>query len=200
MQLDLDLPTDPKMRTDCMRLPETVAKAEKMATDWLSMIERENCESEMLRRDSDDDSPRDEIEYWKTRSTRLNLIQQQFNSPQVALVIQCLNVNRSKMMRRWVDALRKLTHCCHEANNNTLYLNDFEHHCKTLYVWDPVCFLKNPCMKLKFSICFVCLQIRLLPNINQLLSTVRLICCVSLYYNTSERITSLLVKVSPNQR
>lgn len=92
----------------------------------------------MLRRDSDEDSPRDEIEYWKTRSTRLNLIQHQFNTPQVALVVQCLNVNRSKMMRRWVEALRKLTHCCHEANNNTLYLNDFEHHCKTLYVWDPV--------------------------------------------------------------
>ena len=99
---------------------------------------QENCESEMLRRDSDEDSPRDEIEYWKTRSTRLNLIQQQFNTPQVALVVQCLNVNRSKLMRRWVEALRKLTHCCHEANNNTLYLNDFEHHCKTLYVWDPV--------------------------------------------------------------
>lgn len=99
---------------------------------------QENCESEMLRRDCDDDSPRDEIEYWKTRSTRLNLIQQQFNSPQVALVVQCLNVNRSKLMKRWVEALRKLTHCCHEANNNTLYLSDFENHCKTLYVWDPV--------------------------------------------------------------
>lgn len=102
---------------------------------------QENCESEMLRRDCDDDSPRDEIEYWKTRSTRLNLIQQQFNSPQVALVVQCLNVNRSKLMKRWVEALRKLTHCCHEANNNTLYLSDFENHCKTLYVWDPVNFL-----------------------------------------------------------
>lgn len=40
------------------------------------------------------------------------------------------------------------------------------------------------------------MEIRLLPIINPLLSTVRLICCVSLHYNTSERITSLLVKVS----
>ena len=99
---------------------------------------KENSESEMLRRDCDEDSPRDEIEYWKTRSSRLNMIQQQFNNPEVGVVIQCLSVNRSVLMNRWVEALRKLTHCCHEANNNTLYLNDFEYHCKTLYIWDPV--------------------------------------------------------------
>ena len=149
----------------------------------------------MLRRDCDDDSPRDEIEYWKTRSTRLNLIQQQFNSPQVALVVQCLNVNRSKLMKRWVEALRKLTHCCHEANNNTLYLSDFENHCKTLYVWYPVNIFVLIHLNIIKSIFIDHEQIRLLPTINQLLSTVRLICCVSLYYNTSERITSLLVKV-----
>lgn len=92
----------------------------------------------MLRRDCDEDSPRDEIEYWKTRSTRLNLLQQQVNTEHVSLVIQCLHLNRSKMLRRWTEALRKLTHSCHESNNNSLYLNDFEQHCRTLYVWDPV--------------------------------------------------------------
>ena len=92
----------------------------------------------MLRRDSDEDSPRDEIEYWKTRSTRLNLLQQQLASEDVADVIQCLQLNRSKLLRRWTEALRKLTNSCHESNNNSLYLNDFEHHCRMLYVWNPV--------------------------------------------------------------
>jgi Dynein heavy chain, N-terminal region 1 len=99
---------------------------------------QENSESEMLRRDCDEDSPRDEIEYWKTRSARLNLLQHQLGSEQVSLVIQCLHLNRSKLIRRWTEAQRKLTQSCHESNNNTLYLNDFEHHCRTLYVWDPV--------------------------------------------------------------
>ena len=40
----------------------------------------------MLRRDCDDDSPRDEIEYWKTRSTRLNLLQEQVNDVRVVQV------------------------------------------------------------------------------------------------------------------
>ena len=99
---------------------------------------QENSESEMLRCDWDEDSPRDEIEYWKTRSSRLNLLQQQLTGEQVQLVIQCLHLGRSKLLRRWTDALRKLSQSSHESNNNTLYLSDFENHCRTFYVWDPV--------------------------------------------------------------
>ena len=40
-QMDLvDLPNESKKRADIIRNPDTVAKAEKIATDWLSMIER----------------------------------------------------------------------------------------------------------------------------------------------------------------
>ena len=37
---NLDLPNESKKRADFIRHPDTVAKAEKIATDWLSMIER----------------------------------------------------------------------------------------------------------------------------------------------------------------
>ena len=36
----VDLPNESKKRADIIRNPDTVAKAEKIATDWLSMIER----------------------------------------------------------------------------------------------------------------------------------------------------------------
>ena len=39
-QVDLDLPNDTKKRAELIRNPETVALAEKIVTDWLSMIER----------------------------------------------------------------------------------------------------------------------------------------------------------------
>lgn len=39
-QVDLELPDEAKKRADYIRHPDTVAKAEKIATDWLSMIER----------------------------------------------------------------------------------------------------------------------------------------------------------------
>ena len=39
-QVELDLPNESKKRADFIRHPDTVAKAEKIATDWLSMIER----------------------------------------------------------------------------------------------------------------------------------------------------------------
>lgn len=42
-QVDLDLPNESKKRADIIRHPDTVAKAEKIATDWLSMIERVLC-------------------------------------------------------------------------------------------------------------------------------------------------------------
>ena len=37
---NLDLPNESKKRADFIRHPDTVSKAEKIATDWLSMIER----------------------------------------------------------------------------------------------------------------------------------------------------------------
>ena len=37
---NLDLPNESQKRADFIRHPDTVAKAEKIATDWLSMIER----------------------------------------------------------------------------------------------------------------------------------------------------------------
>ncbi len=52
--------------------------------------------------------------------------------------MQCLQTNQSKLTARWNEALSKLGQSCHEASNNALFLNDFEHHCHTLYVCDPV--------------------------------------------------------------
>jgi hypothetical protein len=40
-QLDVsEMPADPKKRTEFLRQPEFVENAEKLATDWLSIIER----------------------------------------------------------------------------------------------------------------------------------------------------------------
>ncbi len=49
-------------------------KKERKKDCWCLVFFQENNESEMLRSDSDRDCPRHEIEYWKTRSTRLNLL------------------------------------------------------------------------------------------------------------------------------
>jgi hypothetical protein len=39
-ELTADLPTDPKQRTEYLRQSELAEKAEKITTDWLSVIER----------------------------------------------------------------------------------------------------------------------------------------------------------------
>ena len=98
----------------------------------------------MLRRDCDDESPRHEIEYWKTRSSRLTLLQQQLGGERVELVVQCLHLNRSKLLTRWAEALTKLTQSCHESGNNALYLSDLEVHCRVLYIWNPVSGVVKP--------------------------------------------------------
>jgi hypothetical protein len=78
------------------------------------------------------------------------------------------------VIRLWRDTDHKITFCYNEAKDNAKFIQAMEKCCHSLYLDDPV--------KIKDSIL-------------SLLQTVRLIHSVSQFYNTSERISSLMVKV-----
>lgn len=93
---------------------------------------------------------------------------------EVQLTLTALQLANSKVIRLWRDTDHKITFCYNEAKDNAKFIQAMEKCCHSLYLDDPV--------KIKDSIL-------------SLLQTVRLIHSVSQFYNTSERISSLMVKV-----
>lgn len=77
-------------------------------------------------------------------------------------------------MKEWRETDKKITFCYNEARDNSKFIQAIETSCHALYLDDPV---------------------NMKESILGLLQTVRLIYSVSQFYNTSERTSSLMVKV-----
>lgn len=78
-------------------------------------------------------------------------------------------------MKEWRETDKKITFCYNEARDNSKFIQAIETSCHALYLDDPV---------------------NMKESILGLLQTVRLIYSVSQFYNTSERTSSLMVKVN----
>lgn len=89
--------------------------------------------------------------------------------------MQCLTTSSSKVIKEWRETDKKITFCYNEARDNSKFIQAIENSCHALYLDDPI---------------------NMKESILSLLQTVRLIYSVSQFYNTSERTSSLMVKVS----
>ena len=79
------------------------------------------------------------------------------------------------LIQTWRELDSHITDASNESRDNLKYLYSLEHLCKPLYDNDPI---------------------SMLDSIPALISTIQMIYAVSRYYNTSERMTSLFVKVT----
>lgn len=98
-----------------------------------------------------------------------------FQEKEVQFTLHCLAVSNSKIIKEWKETDKKITFCYNEARDNSKFIQAMETCCHALYLDDPV---------------------NMKESILSLLQTVRLIYSVSQFYNTSERTSSLMVKVS----
>ncbi|XP_052132221.1 dynein axonemal heavy chain 5, partial [Frankliniella occidentalis] len=161
---------------DIASRPEDVAVLEERVKEWIKRVQEQVLmESEQLRRENDSSGPQDELEYWKKRGAQFSQIVSQLQSPEVQMTLQCLQLSRSKLMKLWKETDRKITFCYNEARDNAKFIQAMEKCCHSLYLHDPV---------------------RMKESILSLLQTVRLIHSVSQFYNTSERTSSLMVKIT----
>uniref|UniRef100_A0A3Q2U2R5 Dynein axonemal heavy chain 5 n=1 Tax=Fundulus heteroclitus TaxID=8078 RepID=A0A3Q2U2R5_FUNHE len=133
------------------------------------------AESDQLRKEADDLGPRAELDHWKKRMSRFNYLLDQLKTPEVSAVLGVLLLAKSKLIKSWRELDIRITDAANEAKDNVKYLYSLERFCDPLYNSDPV---------------------SMVDGIPGLINAIKLIHSISRYYNTSEKITSLFVKVT----
>ncbi|NXH84859.1 DYH8 protein, partial [Edolisoma coerulescens] len=154
---------------------DTVRHLEEVLMVWYRQIEQVLIESKQIRREAKDSGPLTELENWKYTSAKLNFIIEQIKGRECKAVINILQVAHSKVLKSWKELDGKITDAANESKDNVKYLGTLEKVCQPLYTTDVVSMTQG------------------IPN---LIKSVQMIHRVSKYYNTSERITSLLIKVT----
>uniref|UniRef100_A0AAQ5ZR96 AAA+ ATPase domain-containing protein n=1 Tax=Amphiprion ocellaris TaxID=80972 RepID=A0AAQ5ZR96_AMPOC len=154
---------------------ETIEKIEACMKVWIKQIEQVLAESDQLRKEADDLGPRAELDHWKKRMSRFNYLLDQLKSPDVKAVLGVLLMAKSKLIKSWRELDIRITDAANEAKDNVKYLYSLEKFCDPLYNSDPV---------------------SMVDAIPGLIHAIRMIHSISRHYNTSEKITSLFVKVT----
>ncbi|XP_021362874.1 dynein heavy chain 5, axonemal-like isoform X1 [Mizuhopecten yessoensis] len=154
---------------------EYLEKFEGLLLTWSKQIEQVLAESEQMRREADDIGPTAELAYWKSRMAKFNNLLEQMKSQRVKATIGVLQVAKSKSLRRWKELDCRITDAANEAKDNVKYL----------YTLDK---FFGPLVK--------CTPATMVEHIPSLMNAIRMIYSISQYYNTSERMTSLFVKVT----
>ncbi|KAI9141404.1 dynein heavy chain and region D6 of dynein motor-domain-containing protein [Paraphysoderma sedebokerense] len=153
-----------------------VATLEAVVGEWCKQIEQVLAESEQMRKEADDIGPNAELAHWKARMVKFNSITDQLKSQDCKKVIGILNTVKSKtLLRSWKDLDNRVTDAANESKDNVKYLYTLERFCEPLYRSDPV---------------------GMTPAIPGLINAIKMIYGISRYYNTSERMTSLFVKIT----
>jgi len=150
-------------------------KLEELLTMWAKQIEQVLAESEQMRREADDIGPTAELAYWKSRMAKFNNLLEQMKNFRVKAVVGVLQVSKSKTLKKWKDLDSRITDAANEAKDNVKYLYTLEK-------------FFGPLVK--------CTPATMIEHIPSLMNAIRMIYSISQYYNTSERMTSLFVKVT----
>ncbi|KAM5298595.1 dynein axonemal heavy chain 8-like [Ctenodactylus gundi] len=154
---------------------ETLHQLEEVLMVWYKQIEQVLIESEQMRKEADDSGPLTELQHWKCMSAKFNYIIEQIKGPSCRAIINVLTVAHSKLLKNWRDLDARITDIANESKDNVRYLYTLEKVCQPLYNYDLV---------------------SMAHGIQNLMNAIRMIHSVSRYYNTSERMTSLFIKVT----
>ena len=122
-----------------------------------------------------DAGPSSELEYWKTRLGRFTALSEQLRSHECQAVLGVLGQVRSPSMRRWKHLDEPMTNASIEAKDNVKFLSTLEKFVEPLYSGSPL------------------QVIECLPG---LLANLKMTRDLSRYFNSNERMTTILAKVT----
>ncbi|XP_015771206.1 PREDICTED: LOW QUALITY PROTEIN: dynein heavy chain 5, axonemal-like [Acropora digitifera] len=154
---------------------ETLEQIEEVVTAWVKQIEQVLAESEQMRKEADDVGPKAELDHWKKRMAKFNSLLDQIKGAECKAVVGVLHAAKSKLLKTWRDIDSRITDYANEAKDNVKFLYTLEKFCEPLYNSDPI---------------------GMIDSIPGLINAIRMINSYSRYYNTSERMTALFVKVT----
>ncbi|KAM9349881.1 dynein axonemal heavy chain 8-like [Symphorus nematophorus] len=154
---------------------DMVHQLEEILMQWYKQIEQVLIVSDQLRRGVDSAGPLTELEHWKKMSLRFNSIINHIKGPECKALVMVLHISHSKIMKMWRELDARITDRTNEAKDNVKFLNTLEKVCQPLYNSDPVTMIKS---------------------VQNIINAIQMIYSVSLYYNTSEKISALFVKVT----
>jgi dynein heavy chain len=155
--------------------PEVVSVFEETLSEWCKQIEVLLGEVTAIREENDESGPAAELEYWKARMAKFNSITDQLRSRRCKIVLGVLKYAKSPSLLNWKTIDMKITDAANEAKDNVKYLYILEKFTEPLYKCDPI------------------QMIGALPG---LINCIKVMHSIARYYNTSERMTALFVKVT----
>ncbi|KAE8597580.1 hypothetical protein XENTR_v10016521 [Xenopus tropicalis] len=154
---------------------EIIEKLEAMLSIWIKQIEQVLAESEQMRKEADDIGPSAELEHWKSRMSSFNSLLDEIKSPKVKKVLSILQAAKSRILKKWKELDCNVTNAANEAKDNVKYLYTLDKFFGPLGKASPA---------------------TMVEHIPSLMNSIRMIYSTSQYYNTSEHMTSLFLKVT----
>ncbi|XP_060709267.1 dynein axonemal heavy chain 8-like [Hemiscyllium ocellatum] len=155
--------------------PEMILQLENLLLTWHNQLEQVLAQSNQVRKEAENSGPLTELEYWKCMSAKFNSIIEQLRGQHCKAVINVLKASQSKMLKMWRKLDSEITDAANGAKDNVKFLQALEKVCEPLYNSDPVTMTKG------------------VPN---LINAIQMIHNVSRYYNTSQQMTALFIKVT----
>ncbi|TMW55127.1 hypothetical protein Poli38472_013889 [Pythium oligandrum] len=155
--------------------------------DWCKQTEAYLEDNDQGRWESHDAGPDTELAYWKRRLQRLMGITEQLKTKECKMVTGVLNVvsklqdgsldklNIPALLRQWKQIDTNITEASNEAKDNVKYLATLERFIEPLFTGTPT---------------------SVVDALPALMNSVKMIHTIARYYNTTERMTKLFMKIT----
>ena len=174
---------------------DTICHLEEILEEWCNQIESylatQTPESNGMDEETSfqcflDDGPKGELDYWRTRMQRLTSIIEQLKRRDCKNVISLLSTftkrkgDQSKekstyLLRRWKQIDIGITEAANEAKDNVKYLCTLQRFTDPLYSGTAQ---------------------SIIDSLPALLNSIKMIHTIARYYNTTERMTKLFMKIT----
>ncbi|CEL98551.1 unnamed protein product [Vitrella brassicaformis CCMP3155] len=162
---------------------DAVQRLESTLIHWTRQIKEVTAQQDASRGggeaasmgDAEVAGPLDEIQFWRARNVDLSRLHAQLETPQLQRILRVLEASKSSYLKHFRALQNDISRGSIEAQANLKFLSALEEPCLKLTAASPVVIPEN------------------LPS---LLHSVRMIWTISTHYNTADRITGLLRKIS----